>query len=61
VNEVGLPAEEGGDLQNIDVFSGDLGFLLAVYVRGDRYPQFLPDLPEEAAALGDTDSPKAAH
>src|SRR5690606_10410801 len=57
--KVGLAAEEGGDLQDVDDF-GDLGALLGqVYVSDDRHADLLADLFEDgcggieaSAALG---------
>jgi len=49
--EVGLAAEEGGDLQEVDCFGRDFDFFRGVDVGGDGDAEFLPDLAKNAAAF----------
>ena len=51
--QVGLAAEERGDLQQIDVFGGDVRLLGGVDVGGDGDAEFLGDFAEDAAAFLD--------
>ena len=51
--QVGLAAEKGGDLQQIDVFGGDVRLLGGVDVGGDGHAEFLGDFTEDPAAFLD--------
>jgi hypothetical protein len=50
--EIGLAAEEGGDLQEIDVLGGELGLGFVVDVGGDGDAEFFGNFTEDAAAFG---------
>jgi hypothetical protein len=49
--QIGLPAEEGGDLQDVDEFRRDHGLVRRVHVRRDRHVQFPADLRELRASF----------
>jgi len=49
--QIRLAAEEGGDLQEIDVFGCDVRLVSGVDVRGDGDTEFLADFSEDAAAV----------
>lgn len=55
-DEVGLTGEEGGDLEEIDVFGGDFCLLWRMDVRGDGDAELLADTLEELAARFDSDA-----
>ena len=55
-DEVGLAGEEGGNLEEIDVFSGDFCLLRGVDVGGDWDAELLADTLEELAARFDADA-----
>ena len=48
-DEIGLAAEEGGDLENIDGFAGDLRIRGRVDIGGDRDAQLRADRGEKGA------------
>ena len=47
-----MPTEKGGNLQNVDELSSDLGLLGGVDVSGDRQIQLLRNLTQNAATFG---------
>ncbi len=49
--QVGLAAEKGRDLQQVDVFGGDVGLFGGVDVGGDGDLEFLGDFTEDAATF----------
>jgi hypothetical protein len=58
--KVGLTAEEGGYLKEVDVFCGDVRLLRGVNVGGDWHPEFFADFSQNAAAFLDSGTAKRA-
>ena len=56
--EVGLAAEKGGDLKDVDIFPGDFGFLGRVDVGGHRHPEVSSDGGEELTAVTSGHAPE---
>src|SRR5947199_8282322 len=58
--QIRLPAEEGRDLQHVDVFAGNLRLSRGMYVGCHRNLQFAPDVRENIATFAHADSTKRA-